>query len=369
MTDERYMQLALTLAEAAQGQTGMNPAVGCVVVKDGRIVGLGAHLRQGEAHAEVHALNMAGSEAEGSTVYVTLEPCSHYGRTPPCAERLIRENVSRVVIAVQDPNPKVAGRGIAMLREHGVDVTVGVLEERASALNEVFFHNVAAGRPFVAVKTAATLDGRTAAPTGDSKWITNEASRAFVHELRHSYQAIMAGIGTVLADDPKLTARGEGPPRRQPLRVIVDSRLRTPPEAAALAPRADEWPNALILTTTAAPEPNRIALRRRGAEIIDCGGGPHVELSLALQELGKRGIASVLVEGGGTLSGALLAAGLVDKVYAFVAPKIIGSGGPANFEFPGFPWMKDAIVLERTTVRTFGSDVLIEGYPPKPLKA
>jgi len=364
MEDEVYMRLALSMAEATLGQTGTNPSVGCVVVKDGRIVGLGAHLRQGDAHAEVHALDMAGAEAEGSTVYVTLEPCSHHGRTPPCADRLVRERVKRVVVATLDPNPLVAGRGVARLREHGVDVVVGVLEERAAASHEVFFHYVATGRPFVAVKTASTLDGRIAAPTGDSKWITNAASRAFVHELRHRYPAILVGVGTVLADDPRLTARGEdGAPRRDPIRVIADSRLRTPPTAAALAPRADGGPSAIVLTTAAAPADARAALAARGADVVDCGPGPRVDWRVALAELARRGLSAVLVEGGGTVSGALLAERLVDKVYAFVAPKIIGAGGPANFDFPGFGRMADAVTLERTEVRSFDGDALLIGYP------
>jgi diaminohydroxyphosphoribosylaminopyrimidine deaminase/5-amino-6-(5-phosphoribosylamino)uracil reductase len=363
MEDEQYMQLALTIAGATLGQTGTNPSVGCVAVKNGRIVGMGAHLRQGEAHAEVHALNMAGAEAEGSTVYVTLEPCSHHGRTPPCADRLIRERVRRVVVAALDPNPLVAGQGIERIRGHGIEVTVGVLEEQAVMQHEVFFHNVITGRPFVAVKTAGTLDGRIAAPTGDSKWITNGASRAFVHELRGRYQAILVGIGTVLADDPMLTARGDSAPKRDPLRVIVDSRLRTPPGAAALAPRADGQAPAILLTTSAAPEDARAALAARGVVLIDCGPGPRVDWVLALQALKAQGIASLLVEGGGTVSGSLLAAGLVDKVYAFIAPKIAGTGGPANFDFPGFDRMADAITLKRLHVRTFEGDVLIEGVP------
>ncbi|MCI3920233.1 bifunctional diaminohydroxyphosphoribosylaminopyrimidine deaminase/5-amino-6-(5-phosphoribosylamino)uracil reductase RibD [Paenibacillus sp. TRM 82003] len=363
MNDEQYMKLALSLAEATLGQTGTNPSVGCVVVKDGRIVGMGAHLRQGEAHAEVHALDMAGAAAEGATAYVTLEPCSHHGRTPPCADRLIRERVKRVVVAATDPNPLVAGRGIERLRANGIEVDVGVGEAEAQAQHEVFFHTMASARPFVAVKTAGTLDGRIAAKTGDSKWITNGASRAFVHELRHRHPAILVGVGTVLADDPKLTARGDGAPLRDPMRVIVDSRLRTPPDAAALAPRADGGPSAIVLTTANAPSDEKAALEARGAEVVAAGDGPRVDLELALRELLKRGYASVLVEGGGTVSGALLAAGLVDKAYAFVAPKIVGSGGPANFDFPGFDRMAEAVTLERVRVSTFDGDVLIEGYP------
>jgi diaminohydroxyphosphoribosylaminopyrimidine deaminase/5-amino-6-(5-phosphoribosylamino)uracil reductase len=364
MDDEHYMRLALNMAEATLGQTGTNPSVGCVVVNNGCIVGMGAHLRQGEAHAEVHALNMAGTNAEGSTVYVTLEPCSHHGRTPPCADRLIRERVKRVVVAVLDPNPLVAGEGVERLREHGIEVSVGVLEAEAALQHEVFFHHVATSRPFVAVKTAGTLDGRIAAPTGDSKWITNSASRTFVHELRHRHQAILVGVGTVLVDNPRLTARGDSAAAlRDPIRVIADSRLRMPLDAAVLAPRHDGQPSAIMLTTSAAPEDARTALLDRGAAIVDCGPGPRVDWRLALQALRTRGIASLLVEGGGAVSGSLVAAGLVDKVYAFVAPKIIGAGGPANFDFPGFDRMSDAITLERLQVRTFEGDVLIEGEP------
>ncbi len=363
LNDEQYMRLALTLGNAALGQTGTNPSVGCVVAKQGRIVGMGAHLRQGEAHAEVHALDMAGAEAAGSTVYVTLEPCSHHGRTPPCADRLVREGVKRVVVAAQDPNPLVAGRGIARLREHGIEVTVGVLAAEAEALHEAFFHTIVRGRPFVAAKTAMTLDGRIAAPTGDSKWITNAASRAFVHELRHRYAAILVGVGTVLADDPSLTARGDEAPKRDPVRVIVDSRLRTPPGAKALSPRSDGEPPAIVLTTSAADPAARREIEARGAVVVDCGPGPRVDLELALSELYARGIAAVLVEGGGAVAGALLEARLVDKVYAFVAPKIVGAGGPSGFEFPGVPAMRDAIRLDRLEVRTFDGDVLFEGYP------
>jgi len=365
MEDERYMRIALDLARAAEGQTGTNPTVGCVVVKEGRIVGLGAHLRQGDAHAEVHALNMAGSNAEGSTVYVTLEPCSHYGRTPPCAERLVREQVSRVVVAMTDPNPLVAGRGLACLREQGVEVLSGVLEQEAKQLNEVYIHYITTGRPFVAVKTASTLDGRIATHSGDSQWVTGSSARQAVHILRRRYAAILVGVGTLLADNPRLTARGDASPERQPLRVILDSQLRTPPDSAALAPRADGLPPALLCATAAAPAAARTALAQRGAAIIDCGPGPRVDLTLALAALGKRNIASVLVEGGGTVSGALLAAGLVDKVYAFIAPKIIGVGGPANFDFPGRPSMGEAIQLERVHTATYDEDILIIGYLSK----
>lgn len=357
------MRIALSLGEAALGQTGTNPSVGCVVVKRGRIVGMGAHLARGEAHAEVHALDMAGGEAEGATVYVTLEPCSHYGRTPPCAERLVREKVARVVIAALDPNPLVAGKGAALLREHGIEVTTGVLGDEASLLHEPFFRSIAAGRPFVSVKAAMTLDGRISAPGGDSKWITNAASRAEAHWLRHRHQAIMVGVGTVLADDPQLTVRGDAAPKRQPIRIVVDSMLRTPPDAALLAPREDGAPPAVFLTTSAAPQEARKALAERGAELIDTGVGPRVDLRAGLRKLYERGIGSVLSEGGGTLNGALLEGRLADKVYAFIAPKIIGSGGASGFEFPGPERMAAAIALERVKMKTFDGDVLLEGTP------
>ncbi|TCZ77528.1 bifunctional diaminohydroxyphosphoribosylaminopyrimidine deaminase/5-amino-6-(5-phosphoribosylamino)uracil reductase RibD, partial [Paenibacillus albiflavus] len=233
LSDESYMRFALELASSAQGQTSINPVVGCVLVKDGRMIGMGAHLRRGEAHAEVNALLMAGDEAEGSTAYVTLEPCSHYGKTPPCSKRLIEKGVKRVVIAAQDPNPLVAGTGIRLLREAGIQVDVGVLQEEATVMNEVFNKFIVTGMPWVTLKLASTLDGHIASRTGDSKWITSEASREYVHMLRHQHQGIMAGADTVLADDPQLSTR-LSVPALQPVRIIVDGALRVPPSARAL---------------------------------------------------------------------------------------------------------------------------------------
>jgi diaminohydroxyphosphoribosylaminopyrimidine deaminase/5-amino-6-(5-phosphoribosylamino)uracil reductase len=365
MRDHDYMRTALDLARVAAGQTGTNPTVGCVVVKDGSIIGLGAHLRQGDAHAEVHALNMAGQQAEGSTVYVTLEPCCHFGKTPPCVTRLIQAKVARVVVATYDPNPLVSGKGILQLRDHGIEVITGVLELEAQQLNEVFFHHIKQGRPFVAIKTANTLDGKIAVSNGDSQWITNDISRAFVHQLRHQYQAIMVGVGTVLSDNPRLTARGDDAPKRHPLRVVVDSQLRTPLDAKILLPRTDEQPNLIVLTTSSAPSPKKAFFEERGAEVIVCGDGPRVDLHLGLYALSSRNIASVLVEGGSTIHGALWIEQLVDKVYAFIAPKIIGMNGISSFNFPGSSTMDDIITLERVHIRTMGDDVLFVGYPGK----
>lgn len=361
LNDEYYMNLALQLAASAAGQTGINPVVGCVIVKDGRIVGMGAHLKRGEAHAEIHALNMAGNEAAGATAYVTLEPCSHFGKTPPCSDRLIREGVKRVVVAATDPNPLVAGSGIARLRASGIEVTEGVLEREANALNETFNTFIVTRRPFVTVKSASTLDGKIAARTGDSKWITGEASRAYVHTLRHRHQAIMVGIGTVLADDPSLTTRLPVP-GLHPIRVVVDSTLRLPHEAKLVR---DGAAPTVVLTTEQAPTARRRELEARGVEIVDCGPGPAVDLDAAMARLGEREIGSLLVEGGGKLSGALLERRLAHKLVLFLAPKIIGGGAlaPTNFDFAGFGHMREAIRLERMQVETFGDDLCLIGYP------
>lgn len=358
--DEYYMTLALDMAERALGQTGTNPVVGSVVVKQGALVGLGTHLQRGTPHAEVHALNMAGSQAEGSTVYVTLEPCSHHGLTPPCAERLIREKVSRVVVACEDPNPLVAGKGIAMLRAAGIEVEVGVLRERALRLNRRFIKYITTGLPYVTVKTASTLDGKIASRTGDSKWISNEKAREIVHTMRHRHQAIMVGVSTIAADDPQLTTR-LSVPGLSPVRVIADSTLRIPETAKVLSDgAAPTW----ILTTEQADPAKAERLTGRGAEIIRCGGGPRVDLREALVQLGKRGISSVLVEGGGRLNGALLERRLADEIVLFFAPKLIGGKEAAgNFMFAGYDLMRDAVFLRDMEVEQIGDNVCIRGFP------
>jgi diaminohydroxyphosphoribosylaminopyrimidine deaminase/5-amino-6-(5-phosphoribosylamino)uracil reductase len=361
MNDEAYMRLALELARSAQGQTGINPVVGCVVVKDGRIVGMGAHLQRGAEHAEIHALNMAGAQAEGATVYVTLEPCSHYGRTPPCSDRLIREQVHRVVVAAVDPNPLVAGTGIERLRSHGIETVAGVLAKEAAALNEHFNKYIVTHRPFVTLKTASTLDGKIAARSGDSKWITNESSRAYVHSLRHRHQGIMVGVGTILADDPELTTRLEVP-AVQPTRLIVDSMLRTPLTAKVL--QRQETNPTVILTTEQAPNDKCRQLEQLGIAVIPCGAGPTVDLDAAMTRLGEREIGSILLEGGGTLNGAMLAQRLVDKMILFFAPKIVGGpAAPTAFQFTGFERMSEAIVLDHLSVERFGDDLCLTGYP------
>ncbi|RAV18579.1 bifunctional diaminohydroxyphosphoribosylaminopyrimidine deaminase/5-amino-6-(5-phosphoribosylamino)uracil reductase RibD [Paenibacillus contaminans] len=354
-----YMRLALQMAEAARGQTGVNPVVGCVVVKQGRIVGIGTHLKRGTEHAEVHAIRMAGGEAEGSTVYVTLEPCSYYGRTPPCADLLIQSKVAKVVVACLDPNPQVAGKGIEKLRSRGIEVETGVLQEEAAALNEPFNKYIVSGLPFVTLKTACTLDGKIASRTGDSKWITNEKSRAFVHVLRHRHQAIMVGSGTVLADDPSLTTRLEVE-ALQPIRIVVDSMLRSPENAKIF----DGQSRTIVLTTDEAPRDKAERLTGKGVEVVATGQGPHVDLRMAMKLLGEREIGSILLEGGGRLNGAMLENRLVDVCRLFFAPKIIGGReAPGSFAFEGFERMSDALKLERIRVESFGDDVCITGYP------
>ncbi|TBL79801.1 bifunctional diaminohydroxyphosphoribosylaminopyrimidine deaminase/5-amino-6-(5-phosphoribosylamino)uracil reductase RibD [Paenibacillus thalictri] len=360
LNDEYYMNLALQLAEGPAGQTGINPAVGCVVVKDGRIVGMGAHLQRGTPHAEVHALNMAGASAEGSTVYVTLEPCSHHGRTPPCSDRLIHEKVQRVVVACTDPNPLVAGTGIAKLRSHGIEVEVGLLEMRALRLNEMFNKYIATKLPFVTLKTASTLDGKIAAKTGDSKWITGESARAYVHTLRHRHQGIMVGVETVLQDNPQLTTRLPVP-ALQPIRIVVDSRLRIPLTAQVVT---DRTADTIVLTTELADERKSVQLEEAGVSVIRCGAGPQVDLAEAMRLLGEREIGSILLEGGGRLNGAMLTQGLIDKIILFFAPKIIGGAdAPGNFRFEGIERMEQAFVLERLELQQFDSDICISGYP------
>ncbi|MDQ0194515.1 bifunctional diaminohydroxyphosphoribosylaminopyrimidine deaminase/5-amino-6-(5-phosphoribosylamino)uracil reductase RibD [Paenibacillus wynnii] len=361
MNDEFYMSLALDMAERAQGQTGINPVVGCVIVKNGAMIGLGTHLQRGSGHAEVHALNMAAGQAAGSTAYVTLEPCSHYGKTPPCSERLIAEGVIRVVIACEDPNPQVAGRGVQMLRDKGIEVEVGLLRERALRLNKKFVKYILTKQPFVTLKSASTLDGKLATKTGDSKWISNSAAREIVHTLRHRHQGIMVGVNTVIADNPSLTTRMDVP-GINPVRIIIDSSLRIPLDAAVIT---DGLAPTIIVTTQAADTVCKNALVAAGVQVLICGEGPRVDLKDAMLKLGELEIGSILLEGGGTLNGSMLESGLVDRVILFFAPKISGGGAeaPGTFIFPGVELMKDAITLQGVEVETLGDNVCISGTP------
>ncbi|WP_134685682.1 bifunctional diaminohydroxyphosphoribosylaminopyrimidine deaminase/5-amino-6-(5-phosphoribosylamino)uracil reductase RibD [Brevibacillus migulae] len=362
MQDTHYMSIALQMARGTKGQTSPNPLVGAVVVKDGNIVGLGAHLRAGEPHAEVHALRMAGEKAQGATIYVTLEPCSHHGRTPPCAEAIIHAGIRRVVIAVTDPNPLVSGRGVAILREAGIDVTVGVLETEAKRLNEVFFHYISTGLPFVTVKTASTLDGKVATSTGHSRWITGEKAREEVHLLRTQHDAILVGVNTVIADDPALTARFDVP-TRQPVRIVLDSTCRIPLTAQLLRDqKAPTW----IITTQASSAEKRAQLAELGAKVIIVDDRHNqVDIQTMLGYLGKEGITSLLVEGGAAVNGAFLTAKAIQKVISYISLKMVGGqDAPTSFGGVGVERMEQAIIVKETEIeRLSDTDIRITGYP------
>ena len=350
------MAQALRLAERGLFTTTPNPRVGCVIVKDGVVVGEGWHARAGEPHAEVHALRMAGTQASGATVYVMLEPCSHHGRTPPCANALIDAGVARVVAAQRDPNPQVAGGGIALLTLAGVQVEVGLLAQEAEELNIGFIARMTRSRPWLRVKTASSLDGKTALLNGESMWITGTAARADVHRLRARACAVLTGVGTVLADDPQMNVR-DVELARQPLRIVVDSQLRTPPTAKILAGEG-AW-----LVCAHADSGRREALLAAGAQILELpGAGGRVDLPALCRELGDRGLNELHVEAGATLNGALLAAGLVDEWVAYLAPVVMGHQARGVFDLPalndmagrhGFAWHDSRVLGQdlRLTLR------------------
>lgn len=351
----RFMAQALRLALNGLETTSPNPRVGCVIVKDGLVVGEGWHHRAGQPHAEALALAAAGASANGATAYVTLEPCSHHGRTPPCAEALVRAGVTRVVCATKDPNPRVAGNGIAGLMAAGIEVVTGVLAAEAIALNAGFFSRMQRGRPRVLCKLAMSLDGRTAMASGESKWITGEAARAEVQRLRARSCAVLSGIGTVLADDPRLDVRGG---ERQPLRVIVDSGLRTRPTARVLA-----LPGAAMIVHAVADAARESALREAGVELLRLpGDGGRVALHRLLETLAARECNEVLLEAGATLAGAFAQAGLIDEYRIYMAPVLLGSRARALMELP-FTTMSERLPLQITAIDAVGDDWRISAVP------
>jgi len=355
------MRRALELADGVLGSTSPNPAVGCVLVHDGRIVGEGATQPPGQAHAEVVALRAGGDAARGAVAYVTLEPHAHAGRTPSCADALIEAGVSAVHVALVDPNPEVNGRGVETLRAAGIDVAVGDGEAESRRLLEGYLKHRATGLPFVIAKFAATLDGKIAAASGDSRWVAGEAARAWAHRHRTKVDAIMCGVNNVLLDDPQLTARPDGDAAgRQPLRVVADSRGRTPPGAKVLGPGG----RTLIATTAASPPEWRAGVEAAGAEacVLPAGEDGRVDLRELLSMLGERGVLTLLVEGGGMLHGSLFAAGLVDKVHAIVAPKIVGGTAYPAVAGHGVARMADALTLCDVEVERLGDDVAFIGY-------
>ena len=362
MTDMEYMRRALELAERGAGHVSPNPMVGAVIVKDGRIIGEGWHEHIGGLHAERNALKNCTEDPSGATIYVTLEPCCHWGRTPPCTEAIMENKLSRVVVGCLDPNPLVAGNGVKILKEHGIEVVTGILEQECLKLNEIFFHYIREKTPFTAMKYAMTLDGKIAAFTGDSRWVTGEEARRDVHLLRKKYSGIMAGIGTVLADDPMLNCRIEE--GVDPVRIICDSRLRIPMESR-LVRTARDIP--LIVAGaeelwTDAEHRKAEQLEAAGVRILRTPGRDGVDLSSLMRQLGGEGIDSVLLEGGAQLNASALKAGIVHRVYAYIAPKLIGgmnAKGPVAGE--GIARMKDAVLLSDIRIRTLGEDLCLTG--------
>ncbi len=360
--DVKYMKRALELAKKGAGYTNPNPLVGAVIVKNGRIIGEGYHKIYGSHHAEINAFISATEDVSGAEMYVTLEPCSHYGKTPPCAKAIVEKGIKKVVVALEDPNPEVAGRGIKILRDNGIEVVTGVLEEESRRLNEIFLKYITTKLPFCILKTAMTLDGKIAARTGDSKWITNEESRKYVHKLRHRVSSIMVGVGTVIQDDPLLNTRLEDGNGSDPIRIIVDTSGKTPLDARVLNNKSDA--KTIIAVTEHAPKEKLIEFENRGAEIIITPLKENkVDLKFLMKELGERKIDSVLLEGGSELNYSAMEAGIIDKVNAFIAPKFIG-GREAKTPVGGFgrSLMKDALLLKNIEIHRFGDDVMLEGY-------
>ncbi len=358
--DARWMARAIRLAERGRYSTPPNPCVGCVLVRDGGVVGEGWHRRAGGPHAEVVALERAGERARGATCYLTLEPCAHHGRTPPCAAALIRAGVVRVICGHQDPNPRVSGKGLEQLRQAGIEAACGLLEAEARRLNPGFIRRMESGLPLVRLKLAMSLDGRTAMASGESQWITSPHSRADVQRLRAGSGAVLTGIGTVLADDPALTVRDGrfDTGGRQPLRVVLDSRLRTPRDCQLLTA-----PGSVLVFTCNDDGQARQRLEQAGAEVILLPGEGGVEPEAVLRTLAAREVNTVLVEAGATLAGALVGAGLVDELLIYLAPKLLGDAARGLLRLPGLERLEQAPQLEITDLRRVGPDWRITVHP------
>ncbi|MBW2596734.1 MAG: bifunctional diaminohydroxyphosphoribosylaminopyrimidine deaminase/5-amino-6-(5-phosphoribosylamino)uracil reductase RibD [Deltaproteobacteria bacterium] len=355
MTDEHYMKMALKLARRGDGWTSPNPMVGAVIVKDNQVIGCGYHRKYGGAHAEINAINDVSGSVEGATFYVTLEPCSHHGKTPPCVDRIIEANASRVVIGTVDPNPLVSGKGISILNDHGIETEVGVLGEQCESLNEKFFKFMRTGIPFITLKYAQTLDGRIASSTGHSRWISSEPSLRFAHRLRGLHDAVLVGIGTVATDNPDLRVRlVRG---RNPLRIVVDSTLRIPPGARILDNQ--DVAKTLIATGPLRGEGGLPMLEERNIEtlIIDKKSNGILDLKKLLVELGKRQISSVLVEGGAGIITSFVKESLFDRIIAITAPKILGRGIEAVGDM-GISRMDDSVALEFERICRKGDDIV-----------
>lgn len=358
--DEVYMRMALELARKGKGWTTPNPLVGAVIVKGGRIIGQGYHQKYGQPHAEVNAIASAKEDVTGATLYVTLEPCSHFGKTPPCSDLLIDKNIKRVVVGTLDPNPLVAGKGIERLRNNGIEVVTGVLEEESQKLNEIFIKYIVTKEPFVVMKNAMSLDGKIATVTGESQWISGESSRKQVHSLRHELAGIMVGIETIIKDDPQLTSRTLN--SRNPIRIVVDSQLRIPIASKVLTQQ--DKAKTIVATTKRANNEKLDTLKQMGIEVIvikvKC---ERVDLRELMKVIGAKGIDSILLEGGANLNFSALEEGIVDKIQSYIAPKIIGGKeAKTAVEGAGIQLLKNAFKIDRMTPVMIGEDLFVEGY-------
>ncbi|WP_090040840.1 bifunctional diaminohydroxyphosphoribosylaminopyrimidine deaminase/5-amino-6-(5-phosphoribosylamino)uracil reductase RibD [Clostridium frigidicarnis] len=358
--DEKYMEIALALAKKGAGKVNPNPMVGAVIVKDGKVIAEGYHEEYGKSHAEVNAFNNALEDVRGATMYVTLEPCSHYGKTPPCVEKIIEKKISRVVIGMVDPNPIVRGQGIEKLLSQGIEVVTGVLEEKCKKLNEVFIKYITLKKPFVIMKTAMSIDGKIATSSGESKWITKEESRKQVHKLRNEVSAIMVGVNTVIKDDPELTCRIEN--GKNPIRIIVDSTLRIPRDSKVI--KGANEVKTIIACTEKLNNEKGLELKKQGVEILlTKSKNNRVDLDDLMTKLGEMNIDSLLLEGGSTLNFSALEEGIVDKIQVYIATKIIGG---ENSKTPvggkGIENLKDVFKIENMNLSLIGQDIFIEGY-------
>lgn len=364
MNHQEYMKLAISLAAATKGQTSPNPQVGAVVVKNGEILGMGAHLKAGTPHAEVHAIAAAGDKAKGADIYVTLEPCSHFGRTPPCADLIINSGINRVFIASADPNPLVSGKGIERMQDAGIEVVTGLLKEEADALNEPFFHFIKTQTPYVTIKAASSFDGKTAAKTGDSKWITSPESRQDVHRLRHEHDAILTGVNTIIHDNPLLTARlPQG--GKNPIRVVLDTNLRIPADANVIR---DQSVKTIIFTGCEIDRSKAEELKKYNTEVFSFSAN-EVPIKEVLRNLGERNIMTLFVEGGSEIHASFINSGFFQQIILYMAPKIIGGNKAIPFiGGDGANYVKDAPALEFTEIEKIGGDLRITAKPLREAK-
>jgi len=358
--NENYMKECLELAKKGEGAVSPNPLVGSIVLdKDGNVVGKGCHEKYGQAHAEINALNQAGNKAEGGTIYVSLEPCSHHGKTPPCIDRIIKEKIKTLVVGMTDPNPLVSGEGIKKAKNAGIEVIENILATECEKTNEIFIKNITAKKPFIAVKTASTIDGKIATSTGSSKWITSEAAREEVQRLRNKYDAIITGSNTIIADNPSLTCRQQG--GKNPVRVIIDSQLRTPANSKVY----NDDGTSIIIATSENIDKNKLKIYPEYINIIKCplNYDNKIDLEYLVEKLYAQEIFSILIESGGKLNGAFLKYNLIDKVYFFIAPKIIGDNTSIS-SFEGFKIenINESKEFKFGEVKNFPPDIMIEGY-------